>query len=80
MTDATKESSMDRPPFDPAALIAGVVLIVLAVLGLLDPEVARRVDLSMLWSITFVAVGVALLASTLGRRGTATGARDEDRG
>lgn len=58
-----------RPPFDPAALVAGVVFIVIAVLALLDPEVARRVDLGIVWSAAFVGVGAVLLATTLRRRG-----------
>jgi uncharacterized membrane protein HdeD (DUF308 family) len=79
MTDATKETTMDRPPFDPIALVLGVVFVVIAAIALLDPEVARRVDLGVVWSLTFVAVGIALLASSLGRRGAAAGARDADR-
>jgi uncharacterized membrane protein HdeD (DUF308 family) len=79
MTDPIKETTMDRPPFDPIALVMGVVFVVIAAIALLDPEVARRVDLGVVWSLTFVAVGVALLASSLGRRGAAAGARDEDR-
>lgn len=54
-----------RPPFDPAALVAGVVFTVIAVLALLDAETAQRVDLGVVWSATFVAVGVALLTTTL---------------
>jgi uncharacterized membrane protein HdeD (DUF308 family) len=66
--DARDDS--ERPPFDPAALVAGVVFIVLAVLALLDPAVARRTDLGIVWSLTFVGVGAALLATTLRSRGT----------
>ena len=57
-----------RPPFDPVALVVGVVFIVIAGLALLDAEVARRVDLGVLWSATFLGVGAVLLASTLRRR------------
>ena len=32
---------MDRPPFDPTALVLGLLLGVIAVIGLPDPEVAR---------------------------------------
>jgi hypothetical protein len=77
-TDPTpKEASMQtptrtlpqRPPFDPAALVAGVVFIVIAVLALLDAEVVRRVDLGVVWSAAFIGVGGVLLATTLRRRG-----------
>ena len=55
-TDETpQETTMDRPPFDPVALVMGVVFIVIAALALLDPAVARRVDLNVVWSLTFVA-------------------------
>jgi uncharacterized membrane protein HdeD (DUF308 family) len=69
MNDTTQETTMDRPPFDPVALVMGVVFIVIAVLALLDPAVVRRVDLGVVWSLTFVAVGAALLATTLRRGG-----------
>jgi hypothetical protein len=54
---------MHRPPFDPAAFVAGVVCIVVAALGLLDPQVARRIDLGVLWPVTLMTVGLALLAT-----------------
>jgi uncharacterized membrane protein HdeD (DUF308 family) len=79
MNGTSEEPTMQRPPFDPIALVMGVVFVVIAAIALLDPEVARRVDLAVVWSLTFVAVGVALLASSLGRRGATSGARDEDR-
>jgi uncharacterized membrane protein HdeD (DUF308 family) len=77
-TDETpQETTMDRPPFDPVALVMGVVFIVIAALALLDPTVARRVDLSVVWSLTFVAVGAVLLATTLRRgRGQDVGQAD----
>jgi uncharacterized membrane protein HdeD (DUF308 family) len=77
-TDETpQETTMDRPPFDPVALVMGVVFIVIAALALLDPAVARRVDLNVVWSLTFVAVGAALLATTLRRgRGQDVGQAD----
>ena len=70
------EASMDtptrtvpkRPPFDPAALIFGVVFVVIAVLALLDAEVARRVDLGIVWAAAFVGAGAVLLATTMLRR------------
>ena len=83
MSDATEptptepmEDSMEtpnrtlpqRPPFDPVALVVGVVFIVIAGLALLDAELARRVDLGVLWSVTFLTVGAVLLATTLRRR------------
>lgn len=57
-----------RPPFDPVALVVGVVFVVIAGLALLDAELARRVDLGVLWSATFLTVGAVLLATTLRRR------------
>jgi len=61
--DPTEETTMRRPPFDPAAFVVGVVGIVVAALGLLDPEVARRIDLGVLWPVTLMTVGLALLAT-----------------
>jgi uncharacterized membrane protein HdeD (DUF308 family) len=69
-------SQPQRPPFDPAALVAGIVFIVIAVLALLDPEVARRVDLAVVWSAAFVTVGAALLLTTFARRGPVRQAED----
>ena len=80
MSDATPtepmEAHMDtpnrtlpkRPPFDPVALVVGVVFIVIAGLARLDADVASSVDLGTLWSVTFLAVGAVLLATTLRRR------------
>lgn len=70
---APEESTMDRPtrpPFDPTALVMGALFVVIAVVGLLDPEVARRVDLGVLVPATLVALGGALLLGSAisGRR------------
>lgn len=58
-----------RPPFDPVALVVGVVVVVIAVLGLLGPDVAARVDLGVLWASALLAAGVALLLSAVVRSG-----------
>lgn len=64
-----------RPPFDPVALVVGVVFVVIAGLALLDAELVRRIDLGVLWSATFLAVGAVLLATTLRRGGDGPQAR-----
>ena len=66
--DTPTRTLPQRPPFDPVALVVGVVFIVIAGLALLDAELARRIDLGVLWSATFLAVGAVLLATTLRRR------------
>lgn len=58
-----------RPPFDPVALVVGVVAVVIAVLGMLGPDVAARVDLGVVWASALLAAGVALLLSAAARRG-----------
>jgi hypothetical protein len=63
-----------RPPFDPAAFVVGAVLIVLAIIALLDPGLARRLDLAVIGPATLVGIGAVLLATTLGRdRGDGSG-------
>lgn len=59
-----------RPPFDPTALALGALFVVIAVVGLLDPGLARRVDLGVLIPATLVVVGSALLLGSAisGRR------------
>lgn len=62
-------STRVRPPFDPVALVVGVVAVVIAVLGLLGPDVAARVDLGVLWASALLAAGAALLLSAVVRSG-----------
>lgn len=59
-----------RPAFDPVAFILGAAFVLVAVLGLLDPELTADVDLGLLAPAALVVVGGALLlGSTLsGRR------------
>jgi hypothetical protein len=58
-----------RPPFDPAAFVFGALFTVLAIVGLLDAETARRIDLTLLLPATLVVVGGLLVAgSVLPRR------------
>ena len=59
-----------RPVFDPVAFILGAAFVLVAVLGLLDPELTADVDLGLLAPAALVVVGGALLlGSTLsGRR------------
>lgn len=58
-----------RPPFDPTAFALGTLFVVIAVVGLLDPSLARRIDLAVLVPATLVAIGGALLVgSAMGRR------------
>jgi hypothetical protein len=54
---------MPRPPFDPSTFVIGVVCVVIAVLGLLDPGVTRRINLGVLWPATLIGIGLALLAT-----------------
>jgi hypothetical protein len=63
----SEEPAMDRPPFDPAAFIVGIALIGIATLGLLGPEVVRRLDLAVLGSALLVAGGALLLVTSLRR-------------
>ncbi len=58
---------MRRHPLDPVALAAGLVLAAIAVLGLIDPDRTRDVDLALLASGGVVLVGAAVLLSALGR-------------
>jgi len=50
-----------RPPLDPTALVLGLVFAAVAIVGLLDPELARRIDLGVLVPVTLLIVGSALL-------------------
>lgn len=63
-------SAPARPAFDPVAFILGAAFVLVAVLGLLDPELTADVDLGLLVPAALVLAGGALLlGSTLsGRR------------
>ncbi len=65
--DRAMQPATDRPPFDPAAFIVGIVLIGIATLGLLGPEIVRRLDLAVLGSALLVAGGALLLVTSLRR-------------
>lgn len=58
-----------RPPFDPTALVLGLVFAAVAVVGLLDPELTRRIDLGVLVPVTLLTVGGALLLGSAFVRG-----------
>lgn len=60
-----EETRMDRPPFDPTALVIGLVISLVAVIGLLDPELARRIDLGVLVPSALVFAGAALLVTSV---------------
>lgn len=65
-----------RPPFDPTAFVLGALFVIVAVVGLLEPDVARRVDIGLLAPTTLVTLGGALLlASALSGRRDGPGAR-----
>jgi hypothetical protein len=58
-----------HPPFDPTALVLGLVFAAVAVVGLLDPELTRRIDLGVLVPVTLLTVGGALLLGSAFVRG-----------
>lgn len=58
-----------RPPFDPAALALGLVFTAVAIVGLLDAELVRRIDLGVLVPVTLLTVGGALLLGSAFARG-----------
>jgi hypothetical protein len=58
-----------RPPFDATALVLGLVFAAVAIIGLLDPEVTRRIDLGVLVPVTLLIVGGALLLGSAFVRG-----------
>ena len=68
-SDPSAPGRASRPPFDPTAFVLGTLFVVIAVVGLLDPSLARRIDLGVLVPATLVTIGGALLVgSAIGRR------------
>ncbi len=59
---------MTRPPFDTAAFVCGSLFVLVAVLGLLGPTITRQLDLSVVFPVALVVIGVAVLTGSL-RRG-----------
>jgi len=65
----SEETPMSRPPFDATAFVFGALFTVIAVIGLLAPEVARRIDLAtFLPAMLILLGGVLLVGSALPRR------------
>jgi len=62
-----------RPPFDTVAFVLGALFMLVAVLGLLATPFVQRLDLGLVLPIALVAIGLAVLAGSLGpaRRGRA---------
>lgn len=60
---------MSRHPFDPVAFIFGAIFVLVATLGLLDPDVVRGLDLRVLAPGALIAIGGMLLIGSLGRDG-----------
>ena len=58
-----------RPPYDTTALVLGLLFAAVAIVGLLDPELVRRIDLGVLVPVTLLAVGGALLLGSAFVRG-----------
>jgi len=67
---AREEDRMPRPPFDTVAFVFGSLFVLVAMLGLLGPSIARRLDLGIVFPLALVAIGIAVLASTLSSRGS----------
>ncbi len=63
---------MRRHPLDALALAAGLVLTAIAVLGLLDPDRTRTIDLTLVGSGAVVLLGAAVLLGALARQRTVT--------
>jgi hypothetical protein len=68
--NAREEDRMSRPPFDTVAFVFGALFVLVAMLGLLGPSIARRLDLGIVFPLALVAIGIAVLASTLSSRGS----------
>jgi len=62
---APEEVRMSRPPFDTVAFVFGSLFVLVAVLGLLDPSVTRRLDLGVVFPVALVVIGAAVLAGSL---------------
>ena len=56
---------MPRPTFDTVAFVFGSLFMLVAVLGLLGPTIARRLDLGVLFPLALVAIGIAVLAGAV---------------
>jgi hypothetical protein len=69
-----EETPMPRPPFDPAAFVFGGLFIAIALIGLLDPTLARRIDLATFVPALLVVLGGVLLV-TSARPGRRSGPR-----
>ena len=59
-----EEPLMPRPPFDPTAFVFGGVFIAIAIVGLLDPSLARRIDLGTFLPALLVVLGGLLLVGS----------------
>jgi len=62
---APEEHEMPRPTFDTVAFVFGSLFMLVAVLGLLGPTIARRLDLGVLFPLALVAIGIAVLAGAV---------------
>jgi len=69
-----EEIPMRRRPFDTAAFVLGALFALIAVLGLLGPDLTRRLDLGILFPLAIVIIGaVVLMVSLRPRDVTRTG-------
>jgi len=60
----SEETPMSRPPFDASAFVFGTLFTVIAVVGLLAPEVVRRIDLATFVPSVLILIGGALLVGS----------------
>jgi hypothetical protein len=67
---------MHRHPFDPVAFVFGAIFLLVATLGLLDPDVVRGLELRVLVPGALIAIGGALLLASLGRDGSRAASSD----
>jgi hypothetical protein len=67
---AREEDRMPRPPFDTVAFVFGSLFVLVAMLGLLGPSIARRLDLGIVFPLALVAIGIAVLTSSISSRGS----------
>jgi len=63
--NAAEEPRMTRPPFDTVAFVLGSLFVLVALLGLLGPDVARRLDLGILFPLALVAIGTAVMVGSV---------------